>query len=749
MVNSAFLLLFLVGCLRASAAFAQSSCTIGTENDSSCVSTNSNSNTATSNLASDADANADADELYLKAQHYVANTDNNLAKIIFGAPGPHVVDHLVIGRGIAGTNVFSARYYNAEAAPRPSDVPVGYTPATSGKDQDVPVLVVGDSVTGLWDTSTYTFAQPFTALTFPFLPFNAKDFVPQQRLDWNEYVSCIDVHKAILVSQMATRMPVLGALVTNLELADEQCPGKKFTVTVKRCARPSTSSSILDPCIPSDSNSPEDQAILCVNEVDVASGSGVPRDQFKKLHNGDVNYSYPIEGIDEDTYEQLTRADSSGFKKAPALIKFRDFILSPNEATTNVALKDENNRVPNILITGGGGTALAAVRRAMRGIDDITQNVLYQNSGGNLAGRNPMMLTELLNYADLNLTSANVNWVSRDSKTGPSLNGANAVPTGSKYDVFSVYKSGHPEFGSMNFEWSLHKITVPSDATMPKVATFSVYDIISKTNVQPEIELSVEFDQLVECIGEDDTVEMFELWSGGRFGETQILYTDPTFPSVDKDQNSNKMISIPYGFGFADTGHDLRFHGAAATAVSNSERADFRIKSQEFMDNGRVSTQHFYGNMLFMASRLRAYSSGFQNEKITKVNVAMDLQEVILKFLNQAQVNPVASQRFLHFLRSIHNSSRNEIDEVWPNYPSGISHEQLENYFDENPDLSAKVRIQEGVILTEKVAPDLGPLRRPIKRAIRFLPAHKLYRQVLAVVGLCITNALWAFLFAV
>jgi hypothetical protein len=127
----------------------------------------------------------------------------------------------------------------------------------------------------------------------------------------------------------------------------------------------------------------------------------------------------------------------------------------------------------------------------------------------------------------------------------------------------------------------------------------------------------------------------------------------------------------------------------------------------------------------------------------------MDLQEVILKFFNQAQVSPVASQRFLHFLRSIHNSSHNEIDEVWPNHSSGIFHEHLQNYFDKHPDLSAKVRIQEGVILTEKVVPDLGPLRRPIKCAIRFLCAHKLYCQVLANVGLCITNALWDFLFAV
>jgi hypothetical protein len=269
-----------------------------------------------------------------------------------------------------------------------------------------------------------------------------------------------------------------------------------------------------------------------------------------------------------------------------------------------------------------------------------------------------------------------------------------------------VYESGpEKKFGSMNFKWNLESITVPSDsdATMSKVARFLLFNTTSRKNAVPETDKNVTFDQFVECIGEDDAVEMFELWGDGRFGETQTLYTDSTFPSVDMDQNSNEMIPIPYGFGFVKTGHDLRFHGAGATAVSDGEKPDkFMTDSQSFMDNGLVSTQHVYGNMLFMASRLQAYSSGFQKEEIAKVNVAMDLQEVILKFLNQAQVNPVSSQHFLRYLRSIHNSSRKEIDEIWPNHPSGISQDQLQNYLDENPDLSAKVMIQEGVILTKR-----------------------------------------------
>jgi hypothetical protein len=659
--------------------------------------------------------------LYADAQSYVQHTDEAFKQKYFQAgnykKGPHLVKHLIVGRGIAGTNLFSARYCNVQQ--KRKSAPFKCTNINIARDetdmnspiQDQDVLVVGDDVTGLWDTSTYTFAQPFSAMEFPFLPYNPKDFVNQRRINQNDFVSCIDLHKAIMVSQSVLKMPVMTALVIDIKHRQPTdkttyCHttfGSNFTVTLSQTA------SYLNQ---------ETTTTICVNEIDIVAGNGLPREIFK-----DTKEKY---GLDETSYNSLLKPGNPDFGGAPALISFKDFVLTPNEATAGVVAIGQNEKMPTIIIYGGGGTILPAIRRAMLGKDDISTNPIYVNSiNGTYNGKNPQMLREVLTYPLSQ--NAKVLWFSRDPLDGAknALAGSNAVRGGSTYDIISVFGAAsnvNDTYGQVYLEYDLLNI----DATS-KIATFCQLRNSTKvTDSDCMIPFggfanccNVTFDQFVECIGEDDTVESEELWAIGcdnplphrkdcdRFGPMKVLTTSE-FPIVLDGIQSNltraEMKYIPYAVGFNDTGDSLRLHGAVAAKVGNNY--DFQRVSQLFMDNGRVTALHFNGNMFFMGALLQVYASAVLKKKITKVNVAMDLQEVILQFMTQCGVPDQASQDFLSHLRLVHSGVFRQTfqeDAVrWPLHPAGMLPDSsdkdisLKEYIQSRKELSKHVAIQDG-----------------------------------------------------
>ena len=127
------------------------------------------------------------------------------------------------------------------------------------------------------------------------------------------------------------------------------------------------------------------------------------------------------------------------------------------------------------------------------------------------------------------------------------------------------------------------------------------------------------------------------------------------------------------------------------------------------MDNGRVTALTFYGNMFFMGALLQVYASGVLKKKLTKVNVAMDLQEVILQFMTQCGVPDQASRDFLSHLRLVHSGVFRQTfqeDAIrWPLHPAGMLPDSsdkdinLNEYIQSRKELSNHVAIQDGVTL--------------------------------------------------
>jgi hypothetical protein len=345
----------------------------------------------------------------------------------------------------------------------------------------------------------------------------------------------------------------------------------------------------------------------------------------------------------------------------------------------------------------------------MLGKDDISTNPIYVNSNGKYYGKNPQMLREVLKNP--RSQNAKVFWFSNDPLDSAvnALSGSNAVRIGSTYDIISVFGAAtntNHTYGQVYLEYDLKNI----DATSQN-ATFCPLRGQKDCNITfGEFQhcCNIAFDQLVECIGEDDTVDE-ELWKD-RFGPMEVLYTSE-FPSVDDGIQSKdtlaEMERIPYAIGFQNTSHSLRLHGAVAGKEGNKQ--EFQNVSQPFLDNGRVTAMTVYGNMFFMGALLQVYASGVLKKNLTKVNVAMDLQEVILKFMTQCGVPDQASRDFLSHLRLVHSGVFRQTfqdDAIrWPLHASGMLPDSsnkeisLSEYIQRRKELSKRVAIQDGVTL--------------------------------------------------
>jgi hypothetical protein len=326
------------------------------------------------------------------------------------------------------------------------------------------------------------------------------------------------------------------------------------------------------------------------------------------------------------------------------------------------------------------------------------------------------MLREVLK--DRMSQNAKVVWVSRDSVDSVYLAGVNAVRVGSSYDILSVFSAANSkDYGEVHLGYNLKNVNATS-----KIATFCYKGTSEDCNkTDGTFDIQVPFDQFVECNGEVDTVEGEELWELGcenpsdrtkpRFGPSKMLCTkNGTFPSVDDgiQSSDNDMTCIPYAVGFRDTGHSLRLHGAVAAKVTVQDD-EFKKVSQYFLDNGRVTPVSIYGTMLFMGALLQVYASGVLKKKLTKVNVAMDLQEVILQFMTQCGVPDQARRDFLSHLRLVHSGVfRQTFEEStvrWPLHPSGMLPDSsdkdisLNEHIQSRKELSNHVAIQDGVTL--------------------------------------------------
>lgn len=134
-------------------------------------------------------------------------------------------------------------------------------------------------------------------------------------MERDEFVSCVDMHRALLTSQCATRAPVLTARVEDVRIAkgDEECAknGGIFMVTLENVNNTTANAK---------------QRLLYVGEIDIATGRGVPKSAFKDESSA-TGYKY---GINETVYKQITGPKSSGFGLAPALIdNFQEFVFPP------------------------------------------------------------------------------------------------------------------------------------------------------------------------------------------------------------------------------------------------------------------------------------------------------------------------------------------------------------------------------------------------------------------------------------
>jgi hypothetical protein len=171
-----------------------------------------------------------------------------------------------------------------------------------------------------------------------------------------------------------------------------------------------------------------------------------------------------------------------------------------------------------------------------------------------------------------------------------------------------------------------------------RVATFCPYRKDAKRPkcdvcCKEEASLNIPFDQLVTCIGEDDTIERGELYYGNSsnsFGDSTIFrgLVQPSF-------------NIPYAVGFVDTGPNLRIFGSAATSPKLFPKGSidtFTTETQLFADDGQVVPVQFIGNMLAMMSQVQVYTTTVLKKRIAKINLSMSTNQFILRFLTEACV---------------------------------------------------------------------------------------------------------------
>jgi len=669
--------------------------------------------------AFDVDCSAKPAQLqpYCFAGKYVEHRNASLSKIYFPDANPanpyqfKYVDHLIVGRGVASLNLFSARYTRVMERGHEADNPYKCDEKhqrLSQREEDLKtrndstVLMVGDEDTGLWNNSTLTLAQTLKALNFPYLPYNPIDFVSFARTKRDEYVSSVNMHQALLASHCATRAPVLAAIVEDIQLAiknvndprAEECSTKgNFLVTMKQVYK--------TPFHQKDNITPS--SYLCVKEIDIASGRGVPRDLF---HN---RGKFAVKGVDSNaTIKELRSPYSSGFGKAPAVITYRDFVLASIEDPMSVVAQvQEDGRVPTIIVDGGGGSSLSAVRRAMMGKDDISKNLVYSApvDSSFAKTKNPQMALQMLrnNYTQ----NAKVVWVSRDDLDGSALRGENKVRMGSEYDIMHVYKSPSSDsiyggFGSMYFYQDLCSIDVDSS---PRVATFCPFRKDLKPTRSPDSNsccnpasaLNVSFDQFVTCTGEDDTIEKRELWDNKGFGNSEIL-RGSVRPSVD----------IPYAVGFKNTEGNLRIFGSAATNADlfPKDAIDtFSSEGQLYKNDGQVVPLQFSGNMLSMMLEIQVYATTVLNKRMARINLCMSTEQLLLRFLDEACVPCETSNEFIKYLRSINNEIQpiqQQNDFYWPLNPNGIDDEDLQEYIQKHKGLSKNVSVWRGRTLVSK-----------------------------------------------
>ena len=671
-------------------------------------------------------------QAYIYAQNYVHEIDSHLQTIYFpdvigdaekddDVNALKVVKHLIIGRGVAGTNLFASRYakvmeYDDGASPYTCDGSYSYSVKKDGKvdDEDTDnlylhdmdgsdVLVVGDNVTGLWNTATATLGQTLSALTFPYLPYNPVDFAGQDnpaRVERDEFVSCVDMHRALLTSQCATRAPVLTALVEDVRLAkgDEECAkvGGVFMVTLENVKHHSNNNSTAN----------AKQTLLCVGEIDIATGRGVPRSAFKDESSA-TGYKY---GINETVYEQITGPKSSGFGLAPALIDdFRKFVFSPDEDVSEVATPKEDGTPPIIIVDGGGATPLSAIRRAMLARDDISKNIVYTDPDSTFnCTKNPQMIRKV--RREPAIQNAVVHWVSRGDLSDISLRGKNEVRGGSAYSIVDLFNTASSKsiyedrggFGSANYFKNLCCIDFN---THPMIATFCPY--YSKNDgcaccedANDLTALQLKFDQFVSCIGEDDTEVRKELYGDQRFGDS-ILINAALYDTV-----------LPYAVGFDytynryDGYHTLRIFGAAATnedlVPKDPAEESFNDATQKNFNGGQVVPLHFAGNMLAMMSQLQIYTTTVFKKRIAKINLSMSTSDFILRFLDEACVPLDTRTEFVNYLQLTNNKTHLKNDIEWPLNPNGIGEEDLRKYIEQNNDLSKNICVSRGRTLVSK-----------------------------------------------
>ena len=242
------------------------------------------------------------------------------------------VEHVILGRGVAATNLFARKFRRDSGVSRHTRHPA-HEVLNSVQREMSQVLAIGFD-RGNWNEINYSLAQPQNLLENPELPYGPRDFISTKDLSDNVYVDAKTMYQATVVNQVLYKMPFLNAIVS--EISTNQESEYPYSLSLKL---PGVNKTIR----------------ILAKSIDICSGLGAERNIFPEYEGKKY--------MNEAAFKEASRIDP--FLGAKRIIGGYEYMLS-NEPFEHIPMGfDGKPYRKTILVYGGGGNATAVVRKSL------------------------------------------------------------------------------------------------------------------------------------------------------------------------------------------------------------------------------------------------------------------------------------------------------------------------------------------------------------------------------------------------
>lgn len=242
------------------------------------------------------------------------------------------VEHVILGRGVAATNLFARKFRRDSGVSRHTRHPE-HEVLTSVQSEMSQVLAIGFD-RGNWNEINYSLAQPQNLLENPELPFGPGDFISTEDLTDNVYVDAKTMYQATVINQVLFKMPFLNAIVT--EISANQESGYPYSLRLKL---PGAKKSIR----------------ILAKSIDICSGLGAERNIFPEYEGKKY--------MNDLAFTDASRTDP--VLGAKRIIGGYEYMLSNKPFEHIPTGFDGKPYRKTILVYGGGGNATAVVRKSL------------------------------------------------------------------------------------------------------------------------------------------------------------------------------------------------------------------------------------------------------------------------------------------------------------------------------------------------------------------------------------------------